>query len=329
MVYVKPAMRRFVWLIGGFLLLGLAPAWAQRQLVDRVIAVINDEAITQSELDVYLRPLYESLKEQYQGEELMRQLNAIRLKLLNQMIEDRLVFQEAKTRGIKADEGEIAGQIQEIKTRYPSEAEFENALEREGISVTELEENVRRQILIRRLHDIEIRAQVVVSPREIEEYYEKNQSEFAEEEKTKLRSITVYKGKEAEEKGLVDEKAHAKIESAEKRLRAGESFEALAKEFSEDTHAQEGGLVGWVRRGEMLSAIEQGLAPLKGGSISPILETPGAYHVFKIEEKILGRLPSLDEVREKIRVTLFRQKAGKRFKEWMDQLKARAYISIR
>ena len=322
-------MGRFVLLIGGFLLFGLTPVWAQRQLVDRVVAVINDEAITQSELDAYLRPLYNNLKQQYQGEELMNQLNEIRLKLLNQMIEDRLVFQEAKARGITVDEGEIDAMVEDTQRKFPSEQEFEKMLATQRYSLAELRESFRRQILVRKLHDMEVRAHVVVSPREIEDYYKNRPSELAEEERIKVRSITIRKSKEAEEKGLSDEAAKKKLEAIEQRIRAGESFEALALEFSEDARAKDGGLVGWVKPGEMLPAIEENLFKLKAGSISPLLETPPGYHLFKIEEKTLSQVPSLEEVRERIRNKIFREKAEKRFKEWMNQLKARAYISVR
>ncbi len=322
-------MRRFALLIGGFLFFELTPAWAQRQIVDRVVAVINDEAITQSELEVYLRPLYESLKEQYQGEELNRQLNEVRLKLLNQMIEDRLVFQESKELGITVDDSEIDAMVNEVKRRFSSETEFDQMLAAQRYSLAELREGFQRQIAIRKLHDMEVRAHVVVSPREIEDFYKNRNPELAEEEKIKIRSITLRKTKEAEEKGLSDEAARKKLESVEARIRTGESFEALAREFSEDARAKEGGLVGWVRRGEMLPAIEEHLFKLPAGAISPLLETPQGYHLFKIEEKTVSQVPSLEEVREKIRAMIFREKAGKRFKEWMNQLKARAYISVR
>ena len=322
-------MKRFLWLTAGFLLWAAAPVWAQKQLVDRVIAVINDEAITQSELDIFLRPFYEDLKKQYGEQELVAKLNEIRLKLLNQMIEDRLVSQEAKNRGITVDETEIDEMVREVKTRFPTEQEFEKTLLAEGQTLAELREHYRRQLSVRKLHDMEIRAQVVVSPREIEEYYNLHSFEFTDEEKMKIRSITLRKTQEAVEKGITDEEARKKIESVEKRIRAGEAFETLARQYSEDDHAKEGGLVGWIKRGEMLASIDESLFELKEGSISPVLETDTGYHLFKIEEKKVPKIPTLDEVREKIHSVIYRQKAEKRFKEWMDQLKARAYISIR
>lgn len=324
-------VRRFL-LAGAILLLSTVPVWAeeqQRQLVDRVVAVVNDEPVTQSELDFYLRPLYEELKQQSEGEELARQLNEARLKLLNQIIEDRLVYQEAKTQGINVDESEIDALVEELKGKFHSETEFEKMMAQDGYSLTELRERYRRQIAIRKLHDVEIRAHVVISPREIEDYYKNRQSEFAEEETVKVRSITVRKEEETVAKGLTDEPAKKKIEAAEERIRGGESFEKLAGEFSEDTHAREGGLIGWVKRGEMLPVIEKALFSLQVGGITPILETSSGYHLFKVEDKKVGRIPPLEEVRNKIHGILFREEAQKRFDDWMNQLKTRAYISIR
>ena len=321
-------MKRFILLLA-LLFIGLTPAWAQKQLVDRVIAVINDEAITQSELDVYLRPLYEDLKKQYQGDDFMQKFNEMRLKLLNQMIEDRLVSQEAKTRGVTVDDSEIDEMVREVKSRFSSENEFEKTLSIQGQTLEGLRTLYRQQISIRKLHDMEIRGQVVVSPKEIEDYYQNRKSEFAEEEKIKIRSITIRKNQDAVDKGIRDEAAKQKIESLEKRIRSGEAFEVLAKDFSEDNHAKEGGLVGWIKRGEMLSSIEDSLFEFKSGTISPVLETAAGYHLFKIEDKRLGQVPSLESVRMKIHEIIFHEKAQKRFKEWMNQLKTRAYISVR
>lgn len=322
-------MFRKILSITTLFLLNAFPAWAQRQLVDRVVAVVNDEAVTQSEVDVYLHPLYDQLREQYQGEELARQLNEIRLKLLNQIIEDRLVYQESKARGITVDESDIDHLVEDTKSKFPPAADFETTLASQGYTLTELRENFRRQIAIRKLHDIEIRSQVVVSPQEVEDYYKNHPSEFAEEESLRARSVTIRKSEEAVKKGLTDEAAKQKIEAIRKRILEGESFEQLARELSEDANAKEGGMVGWVKRGSMLASIDGALFELKAGGISSVLETSMGYHLFKIEEKKTSRIPPLEEVREKIREMIFREKARKRFGEWMNQLKTQAYISIR
>ena len=322
-------MKHPALLVLALVLLSPGPVWAQKQLLDRVVAVVNEEAITQSELDYFLRPLYEELKKEHEGEALARQFNEVRLKLLNQMIEDRLVYQEAKKLGITVNEGEVDAMVAELKSRFPSDEAFEKELAGQGTTLAKLREQYQRQIVVRRLHDMEIRSQVVVSPREIEDYYAQNPSEFAEEEKIKIRSVTIRKSEETADKGIVDEAAKAKIESVDSRIKAGEAFEKLAQEFSEDANAEKGGSAGWVKKKELLPSIDEVLFQLPAGAISPVLETPAGYHLFKIEEKKVSRIPPLEEVKEQIRGVIFRKKAQERFETWMNELKSRTYISVR
>ena len=134
---------------------------------------------------------------------------------------------------------------------------------------------------------------------------------------------------DAREKGITDEQAKRKIEQLRKRISKGEDFAAIAKENSEDTSAQAGGLVGWVERGSMIPVIDDVIFNLKLNEISDIIETEVGYHLFRVEEKQEGKKLSLEQSREKIYGNLFRQKAEERFNEWMMELKKSSYISIR
>jgi len=302
---------------------------AESQLVDQVVAIVNDEIITQSELDTLLRPIYEQIKGEYSGEDLMKKFTEIRRKLLSQLIEDRLVFQEAKTRGVEVGESEIRERIEEFKKNFPDEETFEKALDEQGLSLRDLEERFRRQAMIRRLHDMEIRSHIIVSPHDIENYYRDHASEFTQEERIKVRSLTVKKSLEAREKGLLDEHAKKLIQELRRRVLAGEDFQVLAKQYSEDVHAAEGGLSQWIGRQEMIPVIDEVIFNLRVGEISEIIETPMGYHVFRLEEKEKGHTSDLEEVRDRIMAIVFQKKSEERFNEWMIELKRNAYISIR
>ena len=183
--------------------------------------------------------------------------------------------------------------------------------------------------MIRSLQDQEIRAKVVVSPVEIEEYYNSHPDEFAGQERLKVRSITLTKNDEAREKGTLDEMAKAKIEDLYKKVKAGANFEELAKNFSQDSNTQNGGLSDWVRRGEMIPVIDDIIFNLPSGQISEIVETPMGYHIFRVEEKEEGKKRSLEDARHEIHQKLYQKEAAKRFREWMQELKRNAYISVR
>ena len=153
-------------------------AFAEKQLLDQVVAVVNEEAITQSELDGYLRPYFEQLKQQFQGENLMMEVNEARKKLLNQMVEDLLVYQEAKRLKIEVDEVAIDEQMIGLRGKFTDEKQMEEALHAEGLSMKMMKERLLRQQMIRQLHDQEVRSKIVVSPTELENYYKEHAAEF-------------------------------------------------------------------------------------------------------------------------------------------------------
>ncbi len=315
-----------------FLLCLLAPgvlAAQDRQLLDQVVAVVNDEPITQSELDMLMRPMYEQYRKDYQGEKLMRVMTEVHNKLLNQLIEDRLVFQEAKSQGIEIDEAAIDEQIEEFKKRFKNENEMEDAMRKEGLTLSDMRERLRRQAMIRRLHDTEIRTKVVVSPMEVEDYYEKNPREFSSQGQLRVRSITIKKSGDAQVKGLTDEAAKSKIEDLRQKILGGEDFGRLAKQYSEDISAKQGGFSDWIERGAMIPAIDEVIFKLKAGEVSGVIETEMGYHLFRVEEIKEPYKKNLEEVRDQIYAKLFSIKAQERFREWTQELKRNAYISIR
>ncbi len=301
----------------------------QSQLLDQVVAVVNDEVITQSEIDMLLRPIYEQYKKQFPETQLMEKMNDARQKLLSQMIEDKLVFQEAKSQKIEIDEAEIDQEVDLFKKRFKTDGELEDALHHEGLSMNEMRERIRRQAMIRRLQDQEVRAKIVVSPLEVDAYYKAHPDEFSSGEKVRVRSITIRKDAIAQEKGLKDEGAKKKIENIRKKILSGESFGKLAKENSEDTNTENEGLGDWLVRGDMIPEIDNAIFKLKQGEISQVIESPMGYHLFRAEERKEKFRKTLEESREEIFSILFRQKFEEHFQEWMKELKRNAYISVR
>ncbi|MBI4394619.1 MAG: SurA N-terminal domain-containing protein [Candidatus Omnitrophica bacterium] len=323
-------MKRILILISFFMTLLVQAAFSEdRQLVDRVAAVVNNEVITQSEFDVIFRPIYEQLQKTYQGPNLQAELEKLRLQLLNQLIEDRLVYQEAQKLGIEVSDSEIQEELSSFKSQFPDQTRFEQEMEKAGIQLADLEKRVKERISIAKLHQGLIRGRVVVSPNETEQYYKDHPEEFVQKEQVEVWSITLPKGKEAVEKGMMDEAVKRKAEQFIAQLKKGADFEKLAKENSKDVHAEQGGFMGFIQRGDLVDSIDQLLFSLPKGSISDVLETENNYHIFKVGEKREASHKSFKEAESEISDKLFRQKAHERFVQWMDELKKKSYISIR
>ncbi len=300
-----------------------------QQLVDRVIAVVNDEPITQSELEQVFIPIHEQLAQAYQGYELTQKMNETRQKLLNQLIEDHLVLQQAKKLGVDVSERDVEERLEEFKKQMPQGQDFNQLAKAQGVNVKGLRKRIRDQLAIQRLHFMEVQRKVLVSPAEVEQYYHEHENDFIDREKIKVWGITIEKGREAIQKGAVDEAAKKRIEKVLKELQKGKDFSEMARMESQDAHAKDGGLIGSVARGDMIEKIDQVLFALPDNQISEILETERAYHIFKVAERTPSQKISLEETREQIQSLLYRQKANVRFEAWMEELKRSAFISIR
>jgi len=319
------------FLIAVFLLTLLPNGVAQqdRQLADRVAAVVNNEVITQSEFDTVFRPLYEQIRQNYRGPDLQSEIENARLKLLNQMIEDRLVYQEAQKLGVTVSDSEIQEELTMFKTQFPDEAQFDREMEKSGIKLSELEKRIRERLAITKLHRSFIHGRVAVSPAEIEQYYKDHPDEFTQKERIKAWCISLRKGDEAIKNGTMDEAVKRKAGALVAELKQGADFEVLAKKNSQDGNASEGGFLGFVERGSMVGGVDQVLFSLKEGQLSDVLETEKAYHIFKVGEKRPAARKTFEEARDEISDKLFRKKAHERFMTWMEELKKKSYISIR
>lgn len=310
-------------------LLFASPVPAKQELLDRVIAVVNDDVITQSELDGLLRPLYEQYMRDYSGGTIVKMLAEAQDKILSQLIEDRLAYQQAVKKKIEVGEDDIDREMGLFKQRFGNQAELEKALRTENASIADLKERLKKQALIRKLHDSEIRSKVIISPKEQEAYYAEHRADFSAQEQVRINSLTIKKSDDAREKGIADEPAQSRLLALKERLAKGEDFDKLVQENSEDKHADQGGKGNWVLRGQMIPAVDEVIFKTAVGKITDVIETPIGYHLFKVAEKQEPVQKSYDQVREQIYDLLFRKKSEERFSAWMETLKKNAYISVK
>ncbi|MFA7255236.1 MAG: peptidyl-prolyl cis-trans isomerase [Candidatus Omnitrophota bacterium] len=302
---------------------------AEEELLDRVVAVVNDEVITQAELDTFLRPVYEQYNKEYSGQELVKAINEVRQKILSQMIEDKLVYQEAVAQGIEVKDEEVDKEFQGFKAKMEKPEELDALLEREGLTMKALRERLKKQAMVRQLQDREIRSKVIVSPTEVENFFKNNPDQFKSKERVRVRSLTIKKSEEARAKGLTDEKAKQRTELLAQKIRISRNFDQIVKEFSEDSHAKQEGLGEWIERGAMIESVDEVIFKTPVGQLTGIVETPLGYHIFRIEAKEPEKVRTFDEVKDQIGGYLFQEKSNARFRDWMEEVKKAAYISIK
>jgi parvulin-like peptidyl-prolyl isomerase len=294
------------------------------EVVGKILVIVNDEIITQGEVDKILIPIYRQYRKLYTDRELAKKLDDARRNVLQKLIQDKLLLSEAKRLKVEVEDKEVEKRINEVRKRFPDEEEFKHALAEENIVLSELEKRFKERMLIERVIDMEIRGRVSVSPGEIMNYYQSHKDEFEEPEKIKLGSILIkISEKRPEEEAL---------ELAKKilaRLGEGANFATLAKEYSEGPYAASGGDMGWVKTGELMGKINDLIFSLEENEISGILKTGLGFHIFMAEEKQLPRAKEFHEARDDIEKILFNNKIEGHIGQWVESLKKDAYIAFR
>lgn len=304
-----------------------APALVQSEIKEQIVAVVNDEIITYSELEKILAPVFEQYEQIYSGAELFMMLQQARRDVLAHLVEERLILQEAERQKIREQLGddfakEVEQSIAAVKAKFPSAEEFEKGLARQGFTMDSYRAQEERRALVRAMLIKEVSTRCSVSPAEIKAYYEAHPEEFTEGEKIHVSQIWI---KETPEKPGEAERMAKEILS---RLEAGEPFAELAKKYSNCPYARKGGDWGFIGRGHWNKELEDAAFALQPGAHSGIVKSALGYHLIALHERRSASVKSLADVYRAIEDTLFREKVGVKRDEWIARLKKKAYISM-
>ncbi len=317
-------MRRMVsFVLTAFI---LCCAWhrAGADVIDKIVAVVNNEIITQREVDEVLMPAYEQYRTVYSGQELIKKLEEARQEVMERVIEEKLILGEAKKANVEVTEPEIEAKIKEMVGRFDSRKEMEKALLKQNLTLKDLRARYKEQIMSRKYVFQYVGASITVTPKEIQEYYDAHKKEFEIPEQIKMRNILIKPSPD-----LPPERAAEAANDALKRLREGEDFGQVAAAVSSGPGASEGGVMGYVKRGDLMPEIDKVVFAMKVGELSDVIQTPAGYHIFKIEEKGESRQLELSDVRKDIDNIIFSDKIRVKLKELLIELKKRAYIAFK
>lgn len=300
------------------------PAYAK--IVDKIVAIVNDEVITQSELERVLYPLYIQYARMYEDEkELYRRLDESRVDILKQMISDKLILSEAKRLKLEIAENEIDAHLETVKSELSGKGlNLENLLEEQNLTLHDLHKRYRDQLMIQKAIDTEVVSRVSIQPSKVSNYYFEHIGDYTQPQQVAAYSILV---KLESERAPLESRQLA--QDVHKMLLDGYDFGSLARNYSDDTHKKEGGDLGYLNKGQMLKEIDDVIFSLDVGEISDVIETPIGYHVFKVYDKKEKKVIGLDKVRSKVIEALYRAEIEERFGVWVENLKSNAYISIR
>jgi parvulin-like peptidyl-prolyl isomerase len=251
---------------------------------------------------------------------------------LNQLIEQELLYQEAKREKIKAKKSEIEEELKKIKNRYPDEKSFNEDIKRNGLTVNEIKKGLERYLLITKImktKEKEIDEKVVIKDEDLLPYYEKNKDKFILPEQIRIRQILV-----SVDPGAGDQEwkeAEKRAGEISGKAIKGDDFAKLASEFSDDKDTREnGGDVGLMHKGQMpMPEIEEFAFSIKVGDISQPVRTIYGYLVIKVEEKRPQKLLQFSELnKDLLKTELSGSTKRSQREEWLKGLKEKADIKI-
>lgn len=302
------------------------------EIVDKVIAVVNDDVITLSELEKETEGIYSRVAQSESEENVLTAINKARNDALDSMIDQRLIQQKADQLGVNVSPGEVDAAFEQMRTRNNlSPDEFILKLHESGLSEEAYRKRLQESILQNKLLSIDVRSKIVVTDDMVQDYY--NNSYLPEMGGETYYLLQIGLDWDANLSGEELQKAKNEAKNTAEKARnlalEGKDFKQLARDFSNLPSAEDGGDLGTFTLDEMASAMKDAVKNLQAGQISPILETSAGYQFFKLLSK--EKNPSVtttpyDEVKEDIKEKLYDEKLKKTFKQWVDDLKNNAYI---
>ena len=328
---VNPVRFGLPWLTVIILCLTTLPSAAADQsetVVDRVVAIVNNDIILQSEVEKALAPYVNNIKQRNLPEDTETMiLERARKDILDNLINEKLSTQKATDLGIMVSDDEVDEALNQMKkSMLFSEQAFTSYLSETGFTIDEYREQTRNQIIKSKLLSQEIKSKIVVTREEIETYFQKHAEEFKPGTWYHLKHIVMLTpaGMEPAEKAAVREK----MEEIHRQLKAGAPFELMANQYSQSSVAEKGGDLGRFTEADLASEIKEAVISTRAGDITPVIETNFGFQIFYVQS-VINNDGSLDEdAADRIHKKLYDEKLDEKFNVWINELRDSAHIQI-
>jgi peptidyl-prolyl cis-trans isomerase SurA len=300
------------------------PPAPDEKVTDRVLAVVNNDAITLSDLQEAIAV--------YQYENRDRApapVNELAPQFLTRMIDNRLQIQEADREKINIEDAEIEEELADRlkKMNVKSREEFDSMLKAQGLSIDAVKRRISDEIRRNRVVGRKVRLRISVMEAEVTQYLEANRAKLETGLTYHARHILILPDAGASDTAW--ENARIRADLVRSHLLEGGDFAELAKQNSQDATARDGGDLGTLKRGELAQDIEAQILRLAPGEVSLPYRSALGYHIFRLESKDSLEGEGLGRVKAQIREILFREKFEARYDAWIKEIKQRAIIDVR
>lgn len=321
------AMKRIVFCSIFLFTLQISLAWGK--VCDQVVAVLDNEVITLSEVDAAMSR-YGKANLLVQGDTLEKEvkLQQARREVLDLLIEERLLERVATRLGIKVDASDAEMAMERIRQAESiSEEDMKKDLVAHGFTVDGYRQFLIFQIKRSRIIDTLIKPDVSVAESKLREYFDKNAQRYITPE-VRVSQILIKVPAEPSAKDW--QQAKRRMGMVLDGLKRGTSFEKMAALYSDDAaSARAGGDLGFFSKGEMIPTLEEVVFNLEVGEISGVIQSTQGLHLLKVTDKRPGSIPAFEDVRERVTADYYHQEVSRLYTKWLQELKSRANIEIK
>ncbi len=300
-----------------------APALRAAKIVERIIARVNNDIITQRMFEQERQKLRQQLSQDVSGPEFEVQFREQSKNLLRDLIDQALMVQKAKDLDINV-ETDVVKRLDELRKQYnmANLEDLQKEVEKQGIVWEDFKDQRRRQLLMREVIGREVGSRIILSREEARKYYEEHKKEFESPGMVHLAQILISTEKHK------PEEADKRAKDALAELKAGARFSEVAKKYSDDPTADQGGDVGFLKTGTIAPGIATVVAKLEVNDTSDLVRIKSGYLLLKVLERFSPGIPGFEEVEQRVNEVLYNQKMQPKMREFLVQLRKESYIFL-
>lgn len=309
------------------LVLSLAvSAFAHAKPVDKIVAIVNDAAITTTDVEKFRKKVStgglvdDALLKLTDVPSLLKDKNA----LLNELIDEKLIDTDVKHKNMEVTIERVEQEIRSIANNNNiTRQQLQSALLAKGVGMAQYQDFIKTSLERQGLIEREVTSKIRISDEDISSYYMAKKGPSGSQIFEYTLSHIQLNPKNGSDEGALN-----RARAVEEKIKGGQSFEKLAEQYSEDPGFTKGGALGTFKAGEMLKEIEAAVRGVGPGETTGIIKTAGGYQIIKVNKRTLISDPKLDEEREEIRKTLYTEAFKRQFRLWLTQRRDEAFIKI-
>ena len=302
-------------------------------VVEEIVARINNQIITRSEVQQSREQVLNELKQKYGAQ--AEQMFAIQEKdVLRDLIDQRLLVQKGMDLGINPDT-EVIKRLDEMRKQMNlgTLEELEKAAEQQGVSFESVKENIRDGLITQKVIGQEVGSKIQITQEEAQQYYQDHQKQLERPEQVRLSEILVSTQSPDASVSATDPAllaaAEQKANELREQIRKGASFEEVAKKYSSGGSAEQGGDLGYFEHGKLAKELEDKTFAMQVDEVSEVIRTKQGFILLKVTEHQKAGVPSFKELEQRIQEALYYQKLQPAMRIFLTKLREEAYIDIK